>query len=86
MSPELIRTHLHKQPFQPIRVFVSDGSFYDVRHPDFMLVSRREVVVGLDAGSDQLPERNAYLDPIHITRIEPIDGKQRRVKRSQRKP
>ncbi len=78
MKPDEIRAHLHKHPFVPIRVFISDGSSYDVHHPDFMLVSRAEVVIGLDAGADQVPERNAYLDPVHITRIEPINGKQAR--------
>jgi hypothetical protein len=78
MRLDEIRTHWHKHPFIPIRVFVSDGSHYDVHHPDFMLLSRAEVVIGLDAGADQVPERNAYLDPVHITRIEPINGKQAR--------
>ena len=72
-----IRTHLHKHPFIPIRVFVSDGSHYDVLHPDFMLLSRAEVVIGLNVGADQFPERNAYIDPIHITRIEPVRNGQR---------
>ena len=78
MRLDEIRTHLHKHPFIPIRVFVSDGSHYDVHHPDFMLLSRAEVVIGLNAGADQFPERNAYVDPVHITRIEPINGKQAR--------
>ena len=74
MRPDEIRAHLHKRPFQPIRIFVSDGSSYDVRHPEMMFVTRREVVIGLDAGDDRIPERSAYCDPVHITRIEPIDG------------
>ncbi len=72
-----IRTHLHKHPFIPIRVFVSDGSHYDVHHPDFMLLSRAEVVIGLNVGADQFPERNAYFDPIHIARIGPVRNGQR---------
>lgn len=78
MRLDELSTHLHKHPFIPIRVFVSDGSHYDVRDRDFMLLSRSEVVIGLDAGSDNFPERNAYIDPVHITWIEPISGKRRR--------
>ena len=78
MRLEEIRAHLHKQPFVPIRVLVSDGSHYDVHHPDFMLLSRAEVVIGLDPGSDRFPERNAYIDPVHITRIEPVNGRRGR--------
>jgi len=39
-----------------------------------MLISKREVVIGLDAGKGLFPERNAYIDPVHITCIEPING------------
>ena len=39
-----------------------------------MFVSRTEVVIGLDAGDDELPERSVSCDPLHITRIEPVDA------------
>jgi hypothetical protein len=39
-----------------------------------MLVTRRQVVIALDPGDDRIPKRSAYCDPIHITRIEKIDG------------
>jgi len=83
MRPDEIRAHLRKQPFRPIRIFVSDGSSYDVRHPESALVTRTEVVIALDPGNDDIPERSAYCDPIHITRIEPLDG--RKAKRSKPK-
>lgn len=74
MRAEQIRNHLRKQPYVPIRVFLSDGSAYDVRHPEMAAVSRTELVIGLDPSEDELPERFAYCDPVHVTRIEPIDG------------
>lgn len=84
MRPEAIRVHLRRLPFRPIRVFLSDGSHYDVRHPDFMYVSRSEVVIALDPGNDDVPERSAYCDPIHITRIEPLEGDRRARPRRRR--
>ena len=74
MRAEEIRKHVRKQPFQPIRVFVSDGASYEVRHPEMMYVSRAEVVIGLDVEDGDIPERSAYCDPVHIRRIEPLDG------------
>ena len=74
MRTDEIRAHRRRQPFRPIRVYVSDGASYDVRHPEMMFVTRSEVVIAMDPGDDQIPERSAYLDPVHITRIEPIDG------------
>ena len=74
MRAEEIRKHIRTQPFRPIRVYVSDGVSYDVRHPEMMYVSRTEVIIGLDAGNGDIPERSVYCDPVHITRIEPLDG------------
>jgi len=74
MRPDDIRTHLRRQRFQPVRVYVSDGSSYDVRHPELMLITRTEVIIGIDPGDDRVPERKVFCDPVHITRIEPIDG------------
>ena len=81
MRPDRIRAHLRKQPFQPIRVFVSDGSYYDVGHPELMLVARTGVVIALASGDDRIPDIVADLDPMHVTRIEPIDGKKPKAKK-----
>ena len=85
MRPDEIRAHLRRQPFRPIRVFVSDGSHYDVRHPEIMLVTRSELVIGLASSGDEIPERSAYCDPIRITRIEPLNGGKRRPTARRRK-
>lgn len=71
MNAELVRKHLKKSPFQPFRVHLTDGSAYDVPHPDFMLVSRREIVIGVGSTRSGVFSDLVYCDPIHITRIEP---------------
>jgi hypothetical protein len=72
MRPVEIRAVLKKQPFRPVRVFLSDGAYYDIRHPEMVLVGQRDLVIGLDPSSEELPERMAYCDPMHVTRIEPL--------------
>ena len=84
MRPEQVRNHLRKQPFIPIRIFLSDGSTYDIRHPELAAVSRAEVVIGLGESPDNLPDQFAYCDPIHITRIEPINGDAGKERKSRR--
>lgn len=79
MRLEDIRAHIRMQPFHPIRVFVSDGSHYDILHHDFMIVGRSQVTIGLARAADDFPDQNAYVDPVHITRIEPINGKKTRT-------
>lgn len=75
MTPEAIREHLRRQPFQPFRMCLSDGSVYEVRQPEMVFVMRREIVIGFADPGDELPERAVFCDPLHITRIELINGR-----------
>lgn len=81
MRPNDIITRLRKQPFEPLRVFISDGKSYDVRHPEMIMVGRSEVVIGLAQSKGEPFDRLAYCDPVHITRIEPLNGKRVRKPR-----
>lgn len=74
MRADEIRKHVRKSPFRPFRIFLSNGTSYDVRHPELIYVSRTEVVVAIELGDDDVAERSAYCDPVHINNIEPING------------
>jgi hypothetical protein len=74
MRTDQIRELMRKQPFRPFRLFLSDGATYDVRHPELVMVTLAFVAVGLNGGDGDLAETLALLDPIHITRIEPLKG------------
>ena len=75
-----IHEHARRRPFVPFRVFLSDGSGHVVRHPDFIFVMQREVVIGIASGAQEIPGAGVYIDPIHITRIEPIGARRSRTK------
>ena len=75
MSPETIQKGVLHHPFQPFRVFLSDGAAYDVRQPEMILVMEREVVIALPKPGEQIARHAVYCDPLHITRIEPINGR-----------
>jgi hypothetical protein len=59
MRPSDIRARLLKQPFEPVRLFVSDGATYDVRHPEMAIVGPTEVVIAVGGTKLKLPERLA---------------------------
>ncbi len=84
MRPDDIVRRLRRQPFQPIRLYLSDGATYDIRHPELALVSRSEIVLALEPLTDDVPERLAYVDPIHVVRIEPLNGAKRGRRRKGR--
>ncbi len=77
MRPADILKQVKGKSFVPFRMHLSDGSHYDVRHPEMIIVSHTVVSVGIYGSSDPtMPEFVVMCDPIHITRLEPIDGKQ----------
>ena len=47
MSAETIREMLHRQPFEPFEVVMSNGDRYPVRHPGFAMLVRQTLVSGL---------------------------------------
>jgi hypothetical protein len=85
MRPDDIRAHLRRRPFQPIRLYISNGPKYEVRHPELMLVTRSEVVIALDPGNDKIPEHKVFYDPVHIKQIESVNGQRRRTARGKRR-
>jgi len=75
MSPETIQKRVLQHPFQPFRLFLSDGATYDVQQPEMILVTRREVVIALPKPGEMMARHVVYCDPLHITRIEAINGR-----------
>ena len=75
MTPETVQNHLLRHPFEPFRVCLSDGSAYEVRQPEMVLVMQREVIIALPKPKEPFPRHLVYCDLLHITRIETIDGR-----------
>ena len=68
-----IREYLKATPFQPFRVYLSDGSHHDVPHPEFawLLGSRLYVAwIVKERGMEDPAVRELAI--LHITRIEPL--------------
>ena len=72
MAPDDIRAKLDRQPFQPMRIHVSDGPSYDILRTSHAFVTRMELIIGIDPDTNDLPRRSIYVDPRHVTRIEPL--------------
>ncbi len=89
MRPEDVREHLATQPFKPFRIFMSDGAAYYIRHPELCIIGRSAVYVVIPNPTRKwMADRLAHCALIHITRIEPLNGRNgrqphRRGKRSE---
>jgi hypothetical protein len=51
MRPESLRDELHRQPFVPLRMYLSDGKTYDIRHPEMAMITSREIYIGREETS-----------------------------------
>ncbi len=76
MRPEDVLQLLRARPFQPFMFYMSDGTAYEIRHPELAIVERSKVIVGVPGpqGPDGPVEHSVFCALIHITRIEPVNG------------
>ncbi len=83
MRPEDVREHVVRSPFEPFRIYMSGGKVFDIRHPELCIIGRSAVhVVIPNPKRTWMAERLAHCALIHITRIEPLNGKGGRGKRN----
>jgi hypothetical protein len=73
MSPDSLRKELRRQPFVPLRLYLTDGTSYEVRHPEMVLVSQREVYIGTETepGSG-VAAKTDLVSLLHIVRVEQL--------------
>ena len=72
MTTENIRDILSRRPFEPVRVVMSSGESYEVRHPDNAMLVRGALVVGYPSNGHDLPPHFAVCSLLHIAHIEPV--------------
>ena len=75
MRPTDIYEQTKSRPFVPLRLHFSAGSQFDVRHPEVLIVSRTVLALTImGPHGNKLPDRVIPLDPVHLVRLEPING------------
>jgi len=77
MTAHEIKALLRQRPFHGLRMHISDGESYEVSHPDMVFVTSTIVQIALPPlDFHGIPTGGSvYCDPIHITRIEPLNGR-----------
>ena len=77
---------LHRSPFQPFRIQLTNGDTHVVRHPDFVGLLRTSILLFVSSEKDDVPDRFNQYDLLHVVGIEPVNGARprRRRKRGER--
>jgi len=76
MRPEAILEILRAQPFEPFRMYLTDGAVYEIRHRDMAIVQRSKVIVAVPGrqGPDGPAERTVGCALIDTARTEMLNG------------
>lgn len=74
MSHEDLQARIQRRPFIPFRLILTEGTSYEIRHPELFMLGKRSAVIGIAKD----PEQNFYdasvmVDLLHIVRLEPLD-------------
>lgn len=74
MSPIDLVQSIRKRPFEPFRVQVSDGTVYDVRHPELVMVGLGSISIGVPAAGQSQPvyERVETISLQHVVKLLPL--------------
>lgn len=75
MAPEELAAAVRRRPFVPFRLTLTEGSTYEVRHPELCMVGRRSAVVGLATANQPNPlfDRSVTFDLLHVVKLEPLE-------------
>lgn len=75
MRPEEILELLRRRPFIPLRVHLTDGRVYDIRHPEQVLVLRQRLDIGIQPDPKTgVVEGVEHCSLLHVVRIEETGG------------
>lgn len=74
MTVQAFRELLGQRPFRPFRLVMSSGQSYEVRHPEMAMLTRTDMLVGIDIAEDGVPAEFKICSLLHVTAIEPLSG------------
>jgi hypothetical protein len=74
MKPEDLYHMLHKRPFEPFRLYFTDGRVFDIRYPEINLVGVNYVIIGVPVPNDPDPVADQFIKvPWSLfDRVEPL--------------
>jgi hypothetical protein len=74
MSPGDILPLLRKRPFEPFRIEVLDGTSYEVRHPELVMVGLGALAIGIPISGQPQPvyERLETVSIRHVVKLIPL--------------
>jgi hypothetical protein len=70
MTLETIRAMLSRRPFLPLRVKMSNGEIFEIRHPEMAMLTKTALVINLPEKNGGPSERVEFCSYLHIASVE----------------
>jgi hypothetical protein len=67
MNADAIREFLHRKPFDPFVIRMSNGGTHEVRHPECLAIGKGRIAI-----TDPDADRVAVYSLVHVTSIESL--------------
>lgn len=74
MTVHTFRELLTQRPFKPFRLVMSSGQAYEVRHPEMAMLTRSDLLVGIDETDEGVPAEFKICSLLHVSAIEPLSA------------
>ncbi len=75
MTVQTFREMLARRPFQPVRLTLSSGQTFEIRHPEMAFLTRTSILIGIDVAEDGVPAEFKIVSLLHVASMEPIPSR-----------
>jgi hypothetical protein len=75
MTVQTFREMLARRPFQPVKITLSSGQSFEIRHPEMALLTRTSLLIGTDVAEDGVPQEFKIVSLLHVASMEPLTNR-----------
>jgi hypothetical protein len=72
MTVQTFREMLARRPFQPVKLTLSSGQSFEIRHPEMALLTRTTILIGTDVAEDGVPQEFKIISLPQVASMEPL--------------
>jgi hypothetical protein len=74
MTVQTFREMLARRPFQAVKLTLSSGQSFEIRHPEMAMLTRTSILIGVDLAEDGVPAEFEIISLLHVASVEPISS------------
>ena len=72
MTVQTFREMLSRRPFQPVKLTLSSGQAFEIRHPEMAMLTRTSLLIGTDIAEDGVPSEFKIISLLHVASMGPV--------------